>query len=354
MFANEYDRKAAEAYRANYPDVNMRCCDIKQLTDEEVHQMIGENTIDLLIGGPPCQSFSTVGKRQFDDKAKLYTEYLRMLRTVYPKMFLFENVKGILSMYEQVPDLNEDGSVKIDENGKEKTKNGRLIMDILKEEFDNIGESGYAIIGQETLDAQYYGIPQHRERVFIIGVRKDLMANAKWQYPSKTHGKDRKPVLTIKDAISDLPALAEGESKQDYTTTPQNEYQRRMRGDCTQLTHHYCGTHNEKLRKIIAAVPQGKGKSYINELVKKGKLPAFCELTSGYENTYGRLEENEPSTTITNNMCTPSALRCIHYGQNRELSPREGARIQSFPDWYTFVGERGNVNRKCCSSATRN
>ena len=346
VFANEYDKKAADAYRANFPGVNMLCCDIKTLTDENVRQLIGDAPIDLLIGGPPCQSFSTIGKRQFDDKAKLYTEYLRMLKTVYPKMFLFENVKGILSMHEQIPDLNEDGTVKLDEKGKEKTKDGRLIMDILKEEFENVGEFGYAIIGKETLDAQFYGIPQHRERVFIIGVRKDLIEDVKWQYPSKTHGDGMAPVLSIKDAISDLPSLKEGESKQNYTTVPQNDYQRRMRGDCIRLTHHYCGTHNEKLRRIIAAVPQGKGKSYINELVKKGKLPALCKLTSGYENTYGRLEENAPSTTITNNMCTPSALRCIHYGQNRELSPREGARIQSFPDWFTFVGERANVTRQ--------
>ena len=89
VFANEYDKKAADAYRANFPGVKMLCCDIKALTNENVLQMIGDNPIDLLIGGPPCQSFSTVGKRQFDDKAKLYTEYLRMLRTIYPKMFLF-------------------------------------------------------------------------------------------------------------------------------------------------------------------------------------------------------------------------------------------------------------------------
>jgi len=78
-------------------------------------------------------------------------------------------------------------------------------------------------------------------------------------------------------------------------------------------------------------------------LVDKGELPDFCRLTSGYANTYGRLVEDKPCTTITNNMCTPSALRCIHYAQNRELTPREGARIQSFPDWYVFCGQKTHV-----------
>ena len=116
-----------------------------------------------------------------------------------------------------------------------------------------------------------------------------------------------------------------------------------MRGSNNTLSLHYCGTHNEKLRRVIAAVPQGKGRHYVNMLVDQGKLPEFCRLTSGYDNTYGRLVEDKPSTTITNNMCTPSGLRCIHYAQNRELSPREGARIQSFPDWYVFSGEKANV-----------
>lgn len=69
-------------------------------------------------------------------------------------------------------------------------------------------------------------------------------------------------------------------------------------------------------------------------------------LTSGYHNTYGRLIANQPSTTITNNMCTPSGLRCIHYEQNRALSPREGARIQSFPDWFKFYGTRTEVTKQ--------
>ena len=344
VFANEFDKHAAKAFSKNYPDIQMLNCDIKAITEDQIRELIGEEPVDIIIGGPPCQSFSTIGKRRFDDKAKLYTEYIRFLSIIKPKMFLFENVKGMLSMKEQIPVLDENGEEQFDEEGKIVTKPGRFILDVIKENFSHIDEqTGYTLVGQDVLDAVNYGIPQHRERVFLVGVRNDLLDRIKWEYPAATHGENLIPYLTIKQAISDLPSLSEGESKDHYDKSCENNYQRLLRGTTDILTIHYCGVHNEKMRTVIAAVPQGKGRHYINKLVDRGELPEFCRLTSGYKNTYGRLVENCPCTTITNNMCTPSALRCIHYSQNRELSPREGARIQSFPDWYVFSGEKANV-----------
>lgn len=344
VFANEYDKHAAKAFSQNYPDIQMLNCDIKTITAERIRELIGDDPVDIIIGGPPCQSFSTIGKRRFDDKAKLYTEYMRFLSIIKPKMFLFENVKGMLSMKEQIPVLDENGNEQFDEDGKPVTKPGRFILDVIKDNFAHIDDqTGYTLVGQDVLDAVNYGVPQHRERVFLVGVRNDLVKTVNWEYPAATHGDKRNPYLTIKEAISDLPALNEGESKTQYDKKCENDYQRLLRGTTTSLTIHYCGTHNEKMRTVIAAVPQGEGRHYINRMVDEGKLPESCRLTSGYENTYGRLVENRPCTTITNNMCTPSALRCIHYAQNRELSPREGARIQSFPDWYVFSGEKANV-----------
>lgn len=81
-------------------------------------------------------------------------------------------------------------------------------------------------------------------------------------------------------------------------------------------------------------------------MIDKGIIDEKYRLTSGYANTYGRLVANQPSTTITNNLCTPSGLRCIHYGQDRALSPREGARIQSFPDGFQFYGTRTDVTKQ--------
>ena len=344
LFANEYDRHAAAAFRANYPDINMINRKIQDITEAEINELIGEEEVDIIVGGPPCQSFSTVGRRRFDDKARLYTEYIRMLRIIQPRMFLFENVKGMLSMREQVPAFDDNGDPVLDENGEQQTVPGDLIMDIIRENFADLGEGlGYQLVGDEVLDAVNYGVPQHRERVFLVGVRNDILEHVEWHYPEPTHGGEGLPYITINEAISDLPEIAEGEHTDEYANDPENEYQILMRGNNQELTQHFCGHHNEKMRLVIAAVPQGEGRHYINRLVDRGELPEFCRLTSGYANTYGRLVANSPCTTITNNMCTPSALRCIHYSQNRELTPREGARIQSFPDWYVFNGQKGHV-----------
>ena len=101
IFANEYDRAAAMSFQQNFPDINMLNRDIRNLTEEEVLRLIGKEEVDLIIGGPPCQSYSTIGRRVYDDKAKLYNEYYRMLSIIKPKMFLFENVKGMLSMKDE-------------------------------------------------------------------------------------------------------------------------------------------------------------------------------------------------------------------------------------------------------------
>lgn len=344
LFANEYDVYAAQAFSSNYPDINMINRKIQDLTEEKITQIIGNEEVDLIIGGPPCQSFSTVGRRRFDEKARLYTEYIRMLKIIRPKMFLFENVKGMLSMKEQIPITDEEGNPVLNEKGEQITRPGELIMNIIKDNFSDLGDGlGYTLVGEEVLDAVNFGVPQHRERVFLVGVRNDIRDQVNWEYPNPTHGTDEVPHITIKEAISDLPELKEGETSDVYDRPPVNLYQILMRGDNQKLTQHFCGIHNEKMRRVIAAVPQGEGRHYINSLVDKGELPEFCRLTSGYANTYGRLVENKPCTTITNNMCTPSALRCIHYAQNRELTPREGARIQSFPDRYVFCGQKTHV-----------
>ena len=347
IFANEKDLYAADAYKLNYPDVVIENRSIIDLTDDRVRELIGDNEIDLVIGGPPCQSFSTIGPRIFDEKAQLYVEYLRMLKVIRPKMFLFENVKGMLSMREQIVQEDEFGNIKFDDENKPITIPGKLILDVITEQLDNLDDSaGYKIVGKAVLNVAKYGVPQNRERIVLIGVRKDLVNKCHWQYPEITHGENLLPIISIEEAISDLPVLFEGEKKDQYTGLPKNDYQRLMRRGSKKLTEHYCGIHNEKMRKIIAAVPEGEGRPYINKIVNEGKLPSFCYLTSGYNNTYGRLVANKPSTTITNNMCAPSAARCIHYKQHRELSPREGARIQSFPDWFKFSGNKTNVTKQ--------
>lgn len=352
VFANEYNKKAATAYMKNYCDINMLVGDIREvLTDERIKKLIGKNFVDLIIGGPPCQSFSTVGLRQYDDKAKLFWEYLRVIKVVQPKVFLFENVKGLLSMREKFYRRDETGKIikkkkEIGhEGGKQRTievpivdYDGEKIIDIIKKEFGEIDKNIGYNIDTQLINAVNFGVPQNRERVVIIGIRKDLeLGFPKFQ-------KSNCPILTIKDAISDLPNLDEGEEKTKYDCNPQNYYQALMRKYNEILRNHSCGTYGDKIRTVIRNVKQGQGRDDFNALVEKGEVEQQYYLTSGYKNTYGRLEENKPSTTITNNLSTPSGLRCIHYSQHRALTSREGARIQSFPDWFQFEGSKTDVN----------
>ena len=173
-----------------------------------------------------------------------------------------------------------------------------------------------------------------------IGQRKGL--NISWNFDNI---KKVSKQITVKQAIDDLPPVYGNKPVSSYqeSSPATNEYQSLMRGQNKQLTGHFSSLYGEKMQTIINNVVQGEGKNYINSLVDKGILDKKYRLTSGYKNTYGRLIENLPCTTITNNMSTPSGLRCIHYRENRALTPREGARIQSFPDWFQFSGCKENI-----------
>ena len=347
VFANEFDFHAANAFQLNYPDIRMLNQDIKTLDTETVKQLIGDEPVDLIIGGPPCQSFSTVGQRVYDDKATLYEEYLRLLSIARPKMFLFENVKGILSMKETFYKKDENGNIiykitKNKETGRERKRPevsgyGRLLIDIIEDKFSKINETLGYTISKEVLNAVDFGVPENRERVFIVGIRNDL--NIDWSFPKAKNC----PKLSVLEAISDLPVVGEGETITEYNIEPQNSYQQLMRGTCEEITCHFCGEYGDKMRTVIQNVQQGQGKNDFNKLVEQGIINKEYKLTSGFANTYGRLVENQPCTTITNNLSTPSGLRCIHYSQDRALTPREGARIQSFPDWFSFEGSKDNI-----------
>lgn len=326
LFANEYNPYASEAFRLNFPTIPLLECDIASITTEKLQeQKIQYNNVDLVIGGPPCQSYSTVGRRQYDQRAVMYEEYIRLLGILKPKMFIFENVTGLLSM---------------------KNDNGEPVINDIKKLFQNIKnnneEFGYTI-SQAILNAKDFGVPQSRERVFLVGTRNDIEET--WQFPEATHGsKNKKDYINISQAISDLPSLKQGETKHLYETEPNSEYERLMRNGSEIILNHTSSIYGEKMTAVIQAVPQGEGKEYINSLVDKGILKKEYYLTSGYNNTYGRLWWDKPSTTITNSFGTPSALRCIHPLEDRALTTREAARLQSFPDWIKFVGPKHEKN----------
>ena len=326
LFANEIDKNASDAFSLNFPQIPMLNCSITQITQNYlVENNIEYSDVDLVIGGPPCQSFSTVGRRQYDERAQMYKEYRRMLSFLQPKVFLFENVTGLMTM---------------------KNAEGLPVLEDIKREFSDFSDFGIDLsyeIKESVMNAKHFGVPQNRERVFLVGMRRDLESEFNWEFPdAELISEDE--FLTLEDAIGDLPKLGNGEKKEYYESNPYTFYQKLMRNNSVELTHHVNGLNGERMLKIMKTVTPGKGKNYINELVETGKLDEKYFLTSGYHNTYGKLWWDRPSSTITNNLSTPSSLRCIHPIQNRALTPREGARIQSFPDTFQFIGNKENIN----------
>lgn len=300
--ANEIETDISIAYAKNHPKVRMLNCDIRDLTGELLHRALEGRSIDLIVGGPPCQSFSTLGKRRMDDRANLFLEYKRMLQLLQPKAFVFENVTGLLSM-----------------------DKGRLFPQIQKE-FEALGYK----LKYQVLNAVDYGVPQFRERVILVGVRGETNP---YQYPLPTHGPGLKPYVTLKEAIGDLPVLKSGQSKDFYAHGPDNEFLRLMRAQQPHpLTEHAAPKNGAHLIKIMEALQDGQSKN---------DLPEQLRPKSGYGNTYAKLWWERPSTTITRNFACPSSSRCIHPRDSRAMSIREGARLQSFPDDYLFYGSDG-------------
>ena len=174
IFACDIFKDALETFSLNMPDAEIYHNDIRKL-----------NTFpdaDIVIGGYPCQGFSLAGKRLVTDPRNfLYKEYVRILSIVKPKFFIAENVKGLLTM----------------DSGK--------VIQAMIEEFS---EQGYNV-QHKLFNAKVFGVPQDRERVFIVGVRKDIPFE--YEFPNPTHGEDGRPYVTMRDAISHLPLWPEGD-----------------------------------------------------------------------------------------------------------------------------------------------
>lgn len=316
--ANEILPNMAKAYELNHPSVKVYCKDIKEFGIQDLERDFGikKGDIDLVIGGPPCQAYSTVGKRLIDDpRGKLFQEYFRVLKEIKPRVFLFENVKGLLSM-----------------------QGGELINNIVKL-FQSLGYK----INLKVLNAADFGVPQIRERVIIVGTLLD----SEFVYPEPTHinpeeqqigifSQNLAPYLTLSDAISDLPFIKSGEESFEYSSEPKNEFQKTMRKNAPEkIMDHNAPNNNENLVKLMENLPDGGTPE---------DLPEELRPKSGFANTYCRLWWNRPSTTITRNLSTPSSSRCIHPKAPRPLTTREGARIQCFPDDYVFYGSRSDKN----------
>lgn len=313
-----------ETFVANHPAANALCADIRRISVDDL--VPKDCQPDIVIGGPPCQGFSSL--RPFrtltekDPRNHLFEQFAITVDAYRPQWFVMENVVGILT-----------------------NQKGQILENVIHM-FESIGYT----VSWQIINCAFYGLPQRRERFVLVGNRDGKV----FEWPEPTHyfagaksmagrhgqhkqimplfNLELKPAVTVMDAIHDLPEIESGccasHYRNDVTLT---DYERLMRGASDVLTLHESTKHSEKMLEIIrhagfnkAALPEGM-------------------VTSGFSTCYSRLEPDLPSVTLTVNFVHPASNKCIHPIQNRALTPREGARLQSFPDQFSFRGSRAQI-----------
>ena len=281
---------AIQTYRKNFSGHSVAEDDLSRLNESKLRELVDESP-DWIVGGPPCQGFSTVGKRERDDpRNQLVQQFARIVSVLEPQGILVENVVGLRDM-----DFVESVS--------------RLFEDL-----------GYHTTSVVVRSADY-GVPQLRHRLFFVGRR----SAGPFRPPRHSHRPDN--YVSVWDAISDLPELLPGEGSDCYASRPMTAYQRRLRQGSTHLQGHVASSHPAHLVKAISFIPDGGNRQHI---------PQEFQPASGFHNSYSRLHSGSPAVAVTQNMGKPSGTRCIHPFQNRGLTAREGARLQGFPDTFHF------------------
>lgn len=301
LFANEINKDAVKTYQHNFSEVPMIPRDIRKLRPWYLKKKFRVDSVDIIAAGLPCQGFSLAGKRKPDDpRNRLYKEMLRFVRSFKPKIVVIENVRGMLSL------------------GKGIWK-GKIVKEIKKE----LEKLGY-FVHMRILVSSDYGVPQRRERVFIIATTKHIQEEE--LFPPKNSEQ-----VTVAEALSDLAFLEVGEKASAYNSRPLSEYQHLMRKNTDGLYNHESSNHSKKIQKRFSLVPQGMNGRDV--LMGRGIS----------KHTYFRLDPDTVSRTITT---LPEDF--IHYKNNRIPTVREMARLQSFPDDFIFCGPRttGGPRRK--------
>lgn len=287
-------------YKQNFPNARELGSDITRVSDEQVAEWATKfGTIDVLFGGPPCQGFSLTGKRdRFDPRNQLFRHYARVASILRPKAILLENVRLLTSM---------------------KSEDGNWVKDEIGEAFS---EFGYRMIHKE-LDAQDYGVPQHRERVFFVGVRQDI--ELKPSLPPATRGESHNgdlfasglhPFRTFRVATCDLEAVESGQK-------------------AAHDQWHEAVAHPKHVVEWLKDVPEGAS-------AHDNADPAM-RPPSGYNTTYKRLCWDEPASTVSTTFGMISGCRNVHPTNTRSLTVREALRCQSFPDTFKLVGSLGAI-----------
>jgi len=323
--------------------------DITKVTNELIDKILIERfevtSVDLVTGGAPCESFSLAGTRKEDDERNnLFLNLERIAKHVGSKMILFENVKGLLS----------------------KPLNGvagemyNLICNELESRDENGVSFNLASRDPSTvlLKAVEYGVPQDRERIFLVGINSRYQAT--FNYPVKTHGPGRKyPFVTVADAIMDLPQVGVKEGEEEFVhdilgllksniTDEKRNFFRFIAGEIFEHPEHLNDSdyivnshigpgHTPKMKKRLENILPGEGmKKAAERLIANGQQDLRDEFFPKklYAARNRRLKLDAPSFTVTSHCLD----EMVHPVLNRSITPREAARLQSFPDWYRFRG----------------
>ena len=333
--ALEMDAWACDTLRQNHPDMTIIQTDIRGFANPQVIKAVSKIRPDIIIGGPPCQGFSIAGPAQKDLKDPrntLFKDFAKWIEVLEPKSFVMENVKGLLSR------RNSDG-----EN----------VVEIMKRTFADLGY----FVEVWTLNSAEYGVPQIRERIFIVGHQKGSEIGK----PPVTHtfnkmisnngnltffeDQDLKPALTLWDAISDLPELTagKGEEEQVYNSEPETSYQELLRNSSEMLYNHVAMQHSKRLVERFKHIKWGESSSDVPTEHSARKRNGNGDLSGKvYDQNNRRLHPQKPSHTIAASFYA----NFVHPYQDRNLTAREGARIQSFPDSYKFMGKKTVVSHK--------
>ncbi len=307
VFANDIWDDAAETYTFNLPETVFFKEDIQKINSDSLLKY-GFKNIDVIIGGPPCQGFSVCGTREpCDDRNFLVMEFARIVDILKPKIFIMENVKGFLSM---------------------KNPKGIYFKDELIKKLKNIYN-----IEINILKAHLFGVPQKRERVFIVGIRKDIKIPVSkiWPLPKYSETDTGIPLfaekpITVGEAIIDLPNADSPFGELEYGSTL-NRFTKKIRKDAKKIFNHELPKHSKIVIERMKFVPPGGNWKNIPKDIRPG---------GNHSNLYKRLDLNSPSVTIKH----PIKSMIIHPIYDRCLSVREAARLQSFPDNFIFKGSK--------------
>ena len=310
--AIEIDRFTAETFKHNFPEIPIYNRDIYSFTNEEISELFAG--VDIVAGGPPCQGFSVAGPTQYgiiDKRNTLIMEFFRFIEVIRPKYCVLENVKGILS-----------GKM----NSTQKAIS--VYMDALK----NISYKSRFYI----LQAADFGVPQFRERVVIISAQdeKDLPTAIVGDFSGE------KKWIKVRDVFGDLPLVNAGEGVNDlipYDMEPQSVYQEFMRKNSNGVTNHVAMKHTRRLIERFANIPQGG--SLLDAPAEYGQRQRNgneLDANKRYKTNNQRLHPDKVSFIVTASFQSTF----VHPYLNRNLTAREGARLQSFPDGFFFCGPR--------------